>query len=87
MRELGLRVHPNTDDPTLHHVTPTGAWLMMARDFGYSIDDLRRCLDNGLDARVDRRHHAPCMAHRVACARFDALRAQHLPGALRPWTC
>jgi adenosine deaminase len=26
MPGLGLRIHPNTDDPTLHHVTPTGAW-------------------------------------------------------------
>ena len=50
MRELGLRVHPNTDDPTLHHVTPTGAWLMLLRDFGFSLADLRRCLHNGLDS-------------------------------------
>ena len=50
MRALGLRVHPNTDDPTLHHVTPTQAWTMMARDFGYTLDDLRACLLNGLDA-------------------------------------
>ena len=80
MRELGLRVHPNTDDPTLHHVTPTGAWLMMARDFGYSIDDLRRCLDNGLDAAwID---DATRRAWRTEWhGRFDALRAQHLPGA------
>jgi adenosine deaminase len=26
MPGLGLRIHPNTDDPTLHQVTPTGAW-------------------------------------------------------------
>ena len=50
MRALGLRVHPNTDDPTLHHVTPTRAWAMLARDFGYTLDDLRECLLNGLDA-------------------------------------
>lgn len=50
MRELGLRLHPNTDDPTFHHVTPTGAWRSMAADFGCSIDDLRACMRNGLDA-------------------------------------
>jgi adenosine deaminase len=50
MRELGLRLHPNTDDPTLHHVTPTGAWLMLLRDFGFSLADLRGCLHNGLDS-------------------------------------
>lgn len=50
MRELGLRLHPNTDDPTFHDVTPTGAWRMMAADFGFAIDDLRACMLNGLDA-------------------------------------
>ncbi|HJP89936.1 MAG TPA: adenosine deaminase [Candidatus Limnocylindrales bacterium] len=50
MRELGLRLHPNTDDPTFHHVTPTEAWRMMAADFDFSIDDLRACMLNGLDA-------------------------------------
>ena len=50
MRELGLRLHPNTDDPTFHHVTPTAAWGMLAADFDFSIDDLRACMLNGLDA-------------------------------------
>lgn len=80
MRELGLRVHPNTDDPTLHHVTPTGAWLMMARDFGYTLDDLRACLQHGLDAAwIDdstrRRWRAEWSA------RFDALRTAKGLGA------
>jgi adenosine deaminase len=25
MPSMGIRIHPNTDDPTLHHVDPTGA--------------------------------------------------------------
>jgi len=50
MPQLGLRIHPNTDDPTLHHVTPTQAWLMMQRDFGFGADDLRGFMLNGLDA-------------------------------------
>jgi adenosine deaminase len=50
MPGLGLRIHPNTDDPTLHHVTPTRAWTMMARDFGFDIDHLRAFMLNGLDA-------------------------------------
>jgi adenosine deaminase len=50
MRDLGLRLHPNTDDPAFHLVTPTGAWRMMAADFGFAIDDLRACMLNGLDA-------------------------------------
>jgi adenosine deaminase len=49
MPGLGLRIHPNTDDPTLHKVTPTGAWWMMLRDFGFGLDDLRGFMLNGLD--------------------------------------
>ena len=50
MPGLGLRIHPNTDDPTLHHVTPTGAWTKMVRDFGFGVADLRGFMLNGLDA-------------------------------------
>ena len=49
MPGLGLKVHPNTDDPTLHLVTPTQSWHMMVRDFGFSLDDLRGFMLNGLD--------------------------------------
>ncbi|MEO7940378.1 MAG: adenosine deaminase [Burkholderiaceae bacterium] len=49
MPALGLRIHPNTDDPTLHQVTPTQAWMMMVRDFGFTLDDLRGFMVNGLD--------------------------------------
>ena len=50
MPALGLRIHPNTDDPTLHHVTPTQAWGAMHQDFGFSIDELRSFMLHGLDA-------------------------------------
>ena len=50
MHALGLKLHPNTDDPTLHHVTPTQAWASMHLDFGLSFEDLRECMHNGLDA-------------------------------------
>jgi adenosine deaminase len=75
MREMGLRVHPNTDDPTLHHVTPTRAWAMMARDFGYSVDDLRQCLHNGLETSwID---DSTRRAWRTDwTARFDELRSE-----------
>jgi adenosine deaminase len=79
MRELGLRVHPNTDDPTLHHVTQTGAWLMMVREFGYSIDDLRACMDNGLDAAwIDAGTRRAWQTEWRS--EFDALRVSHLDG-------
>ena len=51
MAELGLRLHPkHRRRRTLHHVTPTGAWTMMARDFGFDLDQLRAFMLNGLDA-------------------------------------
>lgn len=49
MRALGLRLHPNTDDPALQPTTPTGAWLAMARDLGFSTAELRACMLNGID--------------------------------------
>lgn len=49
MPKLGLVIHPNTDDPTLHKVTPTGAWHMMMKDFGFGLDDLRTFMLNGVD--------------------------------------
>ena len=77
MPAMGLRVHPNTDDPTLHHVTLTGAWLMMSRDFGFSVDELRGFMLNGLDAAwVDDGTRQRWRGE--FCAAFDALRAQHL---------
>lgn len=77
MPGLGLRVHPNTDDPTLHHVTPTGAWLMMWRDFGFTVDQLRGFMLNGIDAAwVDDSQKAAW--RREFGAAFDALRSEHL---------
>jgi adenosine deaminase len=49
MPGLGIRIHPNTDDPTLHKVTPTSAWQRMTTDFGFGVDDLRGFMLNGLD--------------------------------------
>ena len=78
MQALGLRVHPNTDDPTLHQVTPTGAWTMMQRDFGYSIAQLRQCMLDGLDgAWIDDGTRRAWRAE--WCQRFDALQREHLP--------
>lgn len=49
MPELGLKIHPNTDDPTLHKVTPSEAWQLMYSDFGFSIAELRQFMLNGID--------------------------------------
>jgi adenosine deaminase len=73
MPQLGLRIHPNTDDPTLHHVTPTQAWLMMQRDFGFGADELRGFMLNGLDAAwIDDSTRRQWRSE--WSARFDALR-------------
>jgi len=73
MPGLGLRIHPNTDDPTLHKVTPTQAWLMMVRDFGFGPDDLRDFMLNGLDgAWIDDTLRRQWRAQWTA--QFDALR-------------
>ncbi len=76
MPGLGLRIHPNTDDPTLHQVTPTGAWLMMVRDFGFGLDDLRGFMHNGLDgAWIDDTQRREWRSE--WSAQFDLLRAAH----------
>lgn len=49
MPGLGLKIHPNTDDPTLHKVDPSQAWELMYSHFGFSLDDLRGFMLNGLD--------------------------------------
>jgi adenine deaminase len=78
MPELGLRIHPNTDDPTLHHVTPTEAWSMMMRDFGFGLDDVRNFMINGIDgAWIDDTQRRRWRLD--WCAEFDALRAKLLP--------
>ena len=76
MPGLGLRIHPNTDDPTLHKVTPTGAWHMMVKDFGFPVDDLRGFMMNGLDgAWMDAGQRRQWQQEFGAA--FDQLRAQH----------
>jgi adenosine deaminase len=78
MPGLGLRIHPNTDDPTLHHVTPTQAWAKMVRDFGFGLDDLRRFMRDGIAGAWMPQEHKQRWQSEWA-AEFDALRARHLP--------
>lgn len=76
MPGLGLRVHPNTDNPTLHKVTPTRAWQMMVEDFGFDLHDLRGFMLNGLDAAwIDESQRATW--RREWTIEFDALRGKH----------
>jgi adenosine deaminase len=75
MGRAGLRMHPNTDDPTLHGVTPTRCWRMMTEDFGYDLDELRGFMLNGIDgAWIDDSTRRSW--HRSWAAEFDALRCR-----------
>jgi len=75
MPAMGLRVHPNTDNPTLHNVTPARAWMMMANDFGFGLDDLRAFMLNGLDgAWIDAAQRRQWRAQ--WSEEFDALRTR-----------
>ncbi len=58
MVALGLAVHPNTDDPTMHCVTPAGAWQLMYSHLGCSIADLRRFICTACAARGSMRQPA-----------------------------
>jgi adenine deaminase len=75
MPELGLKIHPNTDDPTLHKVNPSEAWELMFSHFGFSISDLRGFMLNGIDGAWV--NDATRDAWRVQwLSEFDALAAQ-----------
>lgn len=50
MVELGLRVFPNTDDPAMHQVNASEAWMLMFNYLGFSLSDLRGFLLNSIEA-------------------------------------
>lgn len=49
MARAGLKIHPNTDDPSFHLVDPIKCQRMMIEAFGYGIDDLKNLMLNGLE--------------------------------------
>jgi len=76
MPGLGLAIHPNTDDPTLHLVTPTEAWRKMQADFGFGAPALRGFMLNGIaGAWVEEGLKARWRPR--FCAEFDALVERH----------
>jgi adenosine deaminase len=79
MVELGLQVHPNTDDPALHHVSPAGAWELMYSHLGIGPNGLRAMMLNGIEgswADEDRKR-----AWRLEWpGEFDVLAAKLGPG-------
>lgn len=76
MPGLGLAIHPNTDDPTLHLVTPTEAWRKMQTDFGFGAPALRGFMLNGIaGAWVD--EDLKARWRQQFCAEFDGLVERH----------
>lgn len=49
MIKLGVHVHPNSDDPTLHNSDSTRDWVMMYECFGATIEDLKLFSFYGID--------------------------------------
>jgi adenosine deaminase len=80
MPRAGIRIHPNTDDPSLHLIDPTGAWRMMVESFGFGLDDLRAFMMNGLDGAwlSDATRHR---WHAEWTTEFDRLRASIMPNS------
>ncbi|WP_221227009.1 adenosine deaminase family protein [Novosphingobium sediminicola] len=50
MIAMGMSIHPNSDDPQLHRVSPAGAWELMYSHMGASRDDLRAMMMAGIRA-------------------------------------
>jgi adenosine deaminase len=75
MAELGLKIHPNSDDPTLHHITQAGAFEVMHTHFGFSFAQLRQMMLDGIDGSwVDSSLKRDWRAH--FAAEFDHLAHQ-----------
>jgi adenosine deaminase len=78
MPAAGLLIHPNTDDPPLHQVTPTRCWRMMVEEFGFGLADLRGFMLNGIRGSFlpepSRRHLETAFAQE-----YDALAAECFP--------
>jgi len=75
MLAMGLSIHPNSDDPQLHRVSPAGAWELMYSHMGASRDDLRAMMMAGL--RASWAGEAQKAAWAAQCPdEFDLLAAQ-----------
>jgi adenosine deaminase len=80
MAELGLRLHPNTDDPTLHNITPAGAWELMYTHLGFSLDELRAMMLNGIEGSW-MSEEIKAVRRTQWAAEFDVLQSTAKPGS------
>ncbi len=78
MPPAGLAIHPNTDDPPIHHIDPEGCWAMMQEDFDFGVADIRQFMLNGIaGAFVDAGTKAAW--HKTFSAEFDTLLQEFAP--------
>lgn len=42
MVELGLKVFPNSDDPTMHHISISESWLLMHNWLDFTLPQLQQ---------------------------------------------
>lgn len=78
MVAAGLKVFPNSDDPTMHHVSISESWLLMKNWLGFSVADLRGFLENAIEsAWVDEETKAAWRAGWLP--EFDRLAAEAFP--------
>lgn len=50
MVELGLKVFPNSNDPTMHHISISESWLLMHNWLDFTLPQLRKVLENSIEA-------------------------------------
>lgn len=50
MKRAGLRIFPNSDDPTMHHVNNAESWRIMFEYLGFSLEEIREMVVNSIDA-------------------------------------
>ena len=50
MAELGLKIFPNSDDPAMHHVSVSEAWLLMFNWLGFDLASVREMVRHSIEA-------------------------------------
>lgn len=50
MQRAGLRIFPNSDDPTMHAVSCAESWRIMFQYLGFSLEEIRGMVVNSIDA-------------------------------------
>lgn len=50
MVKLGLKIFPNSDDPTMHHISISESWLLMHNWLDFTLPQLRKMLENSIEA-------------------------------------